>query len=78
MKWDGTMELGYLGECERQNHFMPLLSTQSLAEGHQGRTKLIGNYKDIGQDPEFADGRDDYFAVRVLGRKTWIDWYRSN
>lgn len=23
MKWDGTVELGYLDECERQSYFIP-------------------------------------------------------
>jgi len=53
--------------------FMPIVSTRNCTEGPGGRTKLIGNYKEVGQDPELADRRDDYFAIGIFGRKTRIN-----
>jgi hypothetical protein len=53
--------------------FMPVVSTQSCTEGGGGHTKLIENYKEVGQDPELADRRDDYLAIGIFGWKTRIN-----
>lgn len=54
---------------------MPAISARNRAKECVVRTQLIGNETEIGQDPELADGRDNDFAIRILGRKAWIDWH---
>lgn len=44
-----------------------------LWKGAIARTKLIGNDTEVGQGPKLADGRDDDFTKRILGRKSRID-----
>jgi len=54
--------------------FMSIVRTRNRGEEPGGRTELIGNYKEVRQDPELADRRDDYFAIGVFGGKTRINW----
>lgn len=43
--------------------------------GSVARTDLIGDYKEVGQDPKLADRRDDYFAIKILRGKARINWF---